>query len=286
MLRDAEFAASANVACADYCHNMARPSRYSDAELATAIAKASSWRGVLRNLGLLDSSSGAIRHARAKADDLALDYAHFSGQQGWTEAQLRAAVRASHPWDEVSKKLGLDGAASASTLPGHAARLRIDSRHFTERKEANDVSNLRPDISRLDRAGPMFAAAWFTLCGWDVSWPLEPSRFDLLVTRGAENRRVQVKTTTVRVGETWKVYLSNSRGQRKTYDPSEIDDFFVITGDFACFLIPLQVVGGLHAIHVNSYGRFKVQAFGTCAQSASTAEQGDGSSPAVGTPGA
>lgn len=176
---------------------MARSSRYSDAELATAIAKASSWRGVLRKLGLLDSSSGAIRHARARADDLALDYAHFSGQRGWTEAGLRAAVRASHSWDEVYKKLGLEGAVSASTLPGHAARLRIDSRHFAARKEAGDVSKLWPNLSRLDRAGPMIAAAWFTLCGWDVSWPLEPSRFDLLVTRGAATRRIQVKTTTV-----------------------------------------------------------------------------------------
>lgn len=237
---------------------MARSSRYSDAELATAIAKASSWRGVLRNLELLDSSSGAIRHARARADDLALDYAHFSGQRGWTEAQLRAAVRASHSWDDVSKKLGLNESASAS-LPGHAARLRIDSRHFTARKEASDVSNLRPDISRVDRAGPMVAAAWFTLCGWDVSWPLEPSRFDLLVTRGAETRRIQVKTTTVRIGETWKVYLSNSRGQRKAYEPSEVDDFFVVTGSFDLYMIPLRVVGGVHAIHLSSYQRFRLQ---------------------------
>ncbi|KAM9867155.1 hypothetical protein ACIFOC_00071 [Leucobacter aridicollis] len=251
--------ASGDVVCPDYCHNMARSSRYSDAELATAIAKARSWRGVLRNLGLLDSSSGAIRHARARADDLALGYAHFSGQRGWTEAQLRSAVRASHSWDEVSKKLGLNESASAYTLPGHAARLRIDSRHFTERKEANHVSNMRPDISRVDRAGPMVAAAWFTLCGWDVSWPLEPSRFDLLVTRGAETRRIQVKTTTVRVGETWKVYLSTSRGQRKAYEPSEVDDFFVIAGGFDLYMIPLWVAGGLHAIHLSGYQEYRVQ---------------------------
>ena len=144
---------------------MARSSRYSDAELATAIAKASSWRGVLRNLGLLDSSSGAIRHARARADNLALDYAHFSGQRGWTEARLRSAVRASHSWKEVSKKLGLDESASASTLPGHAARLRIDSRHLTAQDRRADAGEVSPSLANLDRAGPMLAAAWFTLCG-------------------------------------------------------------------------------------------------------------------------
>lgn len=241
---------------------MARSSRYSDAELATAIAKASSWRGVLRNLGLLDSSSGAIRHARTRADKLAISYAHFESQRGWTEAQLRSAVRASFSWDEVSKKLGLDGSSTASTLPGHAVRLRIASGHFTERNKSSDLGDLRPDVSRVDRAGPMLAAAWFTLCGWDVSWPLEPSRFDLLVTRGVETRRIQVKTTTVRVGEAWKAYLSNTRSQRRTYDPSEIDDFFVITADFDLCLIPLEIVGGLHAIHLGGFQRFRLQSLG------------------------
>lgn len=250
---------TANVVCTDYRFNMVRSLRYSDSELTNAIAKATSWRGVLRILGLLDSSSGAIRHARTRADGLAINYAHFVGQRGWTEAQLRAAVRASNSWDQVSKILSLDEASTASALPGHAARLGIDSRHFAERKRSGDLSDLRPDIGRLDRAGPMLAAAWFILCGWDVSWPLEPSRFDLLVSRGVETRRIQVKTTTVRVGEAWKVYLSNTRSQRRTYDPSEIDDFFVITADLDLYLIPLQAVGGLHAIHLSGYERFKVQ---------------------------
>ncbi|GAB93075.1 hypothetical protein GORHZ_205_00170 [Gordonia rhizosphera NBRC 16068] len=104
----------------------------------------------------------------------------------------------------------------------------------------------------------MLAAAWFALSGHDVSWPLEPSRYDLLVSTSDGIRRVQVKTTTVRVGHTWKVYLSTAHRERKTYDPDEIDDFFVIAGDLAYYLIPVSAVGGLHAIHLSAYDRFRL----------------------------
>jgi hypothetical protein len=72
-------------------------------------------------------------------------------------------------------------------------------------------------------------------------------------------RRVQVKTTRTRAGGTWKVYLSTSHGERRTYDPHEIDDFFIIDGDLNYYLIPIEAVGGLHAIHLRSYGRYRVE---------------------------
>ncbi|MFP5315592.1 MAG: group I intron-associated PD-(D/E)XK endonuclease [Actinomycetes bacterium] len=116
----------------------------------------------------------------------------------------------------------------------------------------------QPDISCLDRAGSLLAAAWFALCGCDVSWPLEPSRYDLLVDSEKGFRRVQVKTTSVRVADTWKVYLSTTHRERTTYDPDEIDDFFVVDGDLAYYLIPVSVVGGLHAIHLSAYRHFRL----------------------------
>lgn len=103
----------------------------------------------------------------------------------------------------------------------------------------------------------MLAAAWFTLCGNDVSWPLEPSRYDLLVATNAGILRVQVKTTTTRVGATWKVYLSTSSGGRRTYGHDEIDIFFIVDGDMNYYLIPVVAVGGLHAIHLRGYDRFR-----------------------------
>lgn len=143
-------------------------------------------------------------------------------------------------------------------LKGHAARLGVDATHLAQQPRSAEDCSTRPDFAHLDRAGPLLAAAWFTMCGQDVSWPLEPSRYDLLVGTRDGIRRVQVKTTTVRAGDTWKVYLSTSRRGRRLYDPDEIDDFFVIDGRLHCYLIPVPVVGGLHAIHLRGYERYRL----------------------------
>lgn len=100
------------------------------------------------------------------------------------------------------------------------------------------------------------AAAWFELCGFPVSWPLEPSRYDLLVWRRGLAERIQVKTTTLREGSTWKVQLSTSRKEVHTYGPEEIDQFFIIDGDLNYHLIPLHVVGGFKAISLSAYSAY------------------------------
>jgi hypothetical protein len=230
---------------------------YSDEQLVNAIAAATSWRGLLRALGLNGTSSSAMRSVRSNADRLGVDYGHFRGQRRWTEAHLRAAIAASTTWADAADHRGLQGASAVSMVKGHAARLGLDVNHLTVPPAAVTPSEMHPDIAHLDRAGSLLAAAWFTMCGRDISWPLEPSRYDLLVGTAAGIRRVQVKTT-VRVGVTWKAYLSTSRRERRTYDPDELDDFFVIDGDIAYYLIPVAAVGGLHAIHLRNYDQFRL----------------------------
>lgn len=236
---------------------MSRNRTYTDVQLAEAIAASRSWRGALRELGLAATSAGAMRSIRSHANRLGIDYSHFTGQRRWTEDGLRTAIAAGDTWADVVGSLGLDGASAVASIKGHAARIGIDVAHLAGRSTTVQ-SVFQPDISRLHRAGSLLAAAWFALCGRDVSWPLEPSRYDLLVGTERGIRRVQVKTTTVRVGDTWKVYLSTTHRERKTYDPDEIDDFFIVDGDLAYYLIPVSVVGGLHMIHLSAYGRFRL----------------------------
>lgn len=236
---------------------MAQERRYTDDQLTAAVASAQSWRGTLRELGLSGTSSGSMRSVRARAEALDLDYRHFTGQRRWTEDELGSAVRDATTWTDAALRLGLSGGSGVATVKGHAARLGLDTSHLVATGEGVTDAP-RPDLARLDRAGPLLAAAWFTLSGADVSWPLEPARYDLLVTTRGGTRRVQVKTTTTRAGATWKVYLSTSRRGRQTYSPDEIDDFFVIDGELRQYLIPAVVVGGLHAIHVGAYGRYQV----------------------------
>lgn len=170
---------------------------------------------------------------------------------------MRAAIEGAGTWAEALGRLGVAD-ASVTTLKAHAARLGIEAQHLAARPLGSDERGLRPDTANLSRAGSLLAAAWFAMCGHDVAWPLEPSRFDLPVSSAEGIRRVQVKTTTAKAGNSWKVYLSTSGGGRRVYGLDEVDDFFIIDGDLSCYLIPVRVVGGLQAVHLRSYGRYRL----------------------------
>jgi hypothetical protein len=145
-------------------------------------------------------------------------------------------------------------------LRGHAERLGLDVVHLrpVAREAAHDRQWPAAHPAYLSRAGSHLSAAWFAMRGWDVAWPLEPCRYDLLVTKDSHLLRVQVKTTTVRVGDTWTVWLSKARKSRVTYDSDEIDYFFVIDGCLRFYLLPLAAVGGLHQIHLSGYDGYRV----------------------------
>jgi len=235
------------------------PSRsYADEQLVRAIASATSWRGALRDLGLLGTSAGAMRSVRKRADGLGLDYSHFRGQRRWTESALREAVGLATSWPEVVESLQLEGTEDVSRLKGHASRVGLDTSHFVEQSPVESGSAAVPTASNLARAGSLLAASWYTLDGSSVSWPLEPSRYDLIVDNGLELRRVQVKTTSTLAGRSWKVYISTSGGKRQTYGVDEIDEFSIIDGDLNFYRIPVADVGGLQAIHLSSYERYRL----------------------------
>ena len=234
--------------------------RYSDAQLTEAVYSATSWRGVLRELGLTATSASAIRSVRMHANRLGLDHSHFRGQRRWTDQQLVDAVAAGRSWAQVAELLGLAGGSSTTTLRGHAARLNLDVGHIAKDKPSPTPGTpLQPLRAHLGRAGALLAAAWFELSGCSVSWPLEPCRYDLLVWMNGTAQRVQVKTATVKQGTSFTAWISTTGGlRRKTYDPDEIDHFFVIDGDFAYYLIPASVVGGLTAIQLSAYEHYRL----------------------------
>ncbi|MGF6824366.1 hypothetical protein M2317_003295 [Microbacterium sp. ZKA21] len=236
---------------------MTRRTRYSDEELVAAVQAAGSWRDVLRRLGAATTSGGSIKAVRDRADSLELDYSHFRGRTRWREEDLESAIVNATTWEGAVSALRMTDVPSVASLKGHAARLGVNVGHLAS-DQIEPVAEMLPDLGRLNRAGPMLAAAWFTLCGLDVAWPLEPCRYDLVVTSRTGARRVQVKTTTTRVDGSWKVFLSTTSGARHPYSPDEIDDFFVIDGDLKYYLIPIEVVGGRHALHLTAYERFGV----------------------------
>jgi hypothetical protein len=200
-----------------------------------------------------------MRSARHRADSLRLDYSHFTGQRRWTDDQLAGAVRNSRSWSQVVDSLGLKGGSSPTSVKAHAIRLALDIGHLQSERPTTQMSltDLCPALTHLPRAGSMLAAAWFTLCGHDVSWPLEPCRYDLLVVLD-HPVKIQVKTASVRSGTSWEVWLSSSGKERRIYDPEEIDYFFVIDGNLDYYLIPVAVVGGFHTIRLAAYAQYKL----------------------------
>lgn len=233
--------------------------QYSDAQLIDAVQTSRSWRGVLRTLGLAGTSAAAMRSVRAHADRLDLDYTHFTGQRRWTDQNLADAVDSATTWAQVAAALGLVGGSSITTIRGHAVRLGLDTAHLSASTPARlSGVEMRPQLAHLPRAGSLMAAAWFELCGCQVSWPLEPSRYDLLVWMADSAKRVQVKTTTVKQGRSWTVWISTTGKGRSTYDPDDIDFFFAIDGDLNFYLIPLPAVAGLTAIQLAAYPDYRV----------------------------
>lgn len=137
----------------------------------------------------------------------------------------------------------------------------IDASHFGRAAKPRPDEWLLPraDLQNLPRSGSLLAAAWFSMCGYDVSWPLEPSRYDLVALRDRDVLRVQVKTTRIKQSGKWVVMLSKTRRVREVCDPDEIDHFFVIDGDFNYYLIPTACVGGRHGITLSGYEHFRVE---------------------------
>jgi hypothetical protein len=98
-----------------------------------------------------------------------------------------------------------------------------------------------------------------------VSWPLEPARYDLLVWQAEAAVRTQVKTATTKRGRSWAVWLSTTGRVRRPYSPDEVDQFFVIDGDFRYYLIPVGVVGGFTSIQLSSYAGYLLPKLGDLA---------------------
>lgn len=231
---------------------------YTDEQLTAAVAESRSWRMVLSALGLRGTSAGSKRSVQRHADRLGLDYAHFTGQRKWSDRELADAVASNFSWHEVTTALRLASTSSNSIVRGHAVRLGLDTRHLERRNAPDPLVVPSPKRANLARAGTLLAAAWFELTGSEVSWPLEPCRYDLLVTRERQIERIQVKTTTYWKAGSWQASLRCTATFRGPYDPDDIDKFFIVDGDLVSYLVPISAVAGRGAIQLSAYQSFRL----------------------------
>ena len=238
-----------------------------DAQLIDAVAGSSNWRDVMRKLGLNANSAGAIRIVRRDVERLELDTSHFRGKRIWSDAQLRRAVMNSQSWDELIGTLGLAPGSGDGRIrvKAHAIRLGLDLSHL-EKPPGNSSgpAEVKPDLRYLRDAATSLAASWFTLCGFSVAIPTEPTLYDLLVVMQAGIKRVQVKTTTCYSKDGWTVavgrrsYSVGNRARRIPYDPESIDWFFIVDGDMTIYIIPSRIIAGRVGILLHTYRKYIV----------------------------
>lgn len=221
----------------------------------------------MRSLGIQTNSEGVLRRIRRDVLRLKLDVSHFKGSRTWDDATLVRAVAAARTWDDVLTSLGINdpGKETRLRIQGHATRLGLDVSHleFRNRDRAERVI-VQPDLRHLREAGPSIAAAWFLLRGFTVSLPIEPAVFDLLVSMPGGVKRVQAKTTTGRNRDSWlarvgrRPYSVGNQAPLTTYDPDDIDLFFIVDGDLNVYVIPSHDVAGRTTIMLHRYTRFIV----------------------------
>jgi len=207
----------------------------------------------MRELGQNATSAGAIRIIRRDAVRLGLDTSHFRGKRRWSDGQLRRAVSESRSWDEVLDALGLaiDSGGTRTHVRSHAIRLGLNFSHLEpDVPIAPEPPTLKPDLKHLREAGASLAATWFTLCGYNVLFPIEPAVYDLVVAMRDGLSRVQVKTTTHYSKSGWLIsigrrpYSIGNNLPLVPYDPDVIDYFFIIDGDLNRYLIPSRAIAG------------------------------------------
>lgn len=100
------------------------------------------------------------------------------------------------------------------------------------------------------------AIAHFTELGYIVSIPLTDSqKYDLIVDIDSLLYRVQVKTTTFKVGNVYQVLLKTNGGNKtrtteSLFDNSESDILFIWCDDGSMFSIPTLEISNTHTLNL------------------------------------
>lgn len=114
-------------------------------------------------------------------------------------------------------------------------------------------------------AGLGVAIGWFAINGVTISLPLTDSQdYDLIVDINDKLGRVQVKTTTFKKGDFYRVNLRVCGGNRsgqtiKHFDKTKVEHLFVYTKTGDKYFIPSQSITSTNQLTLNqSFDKYKV----------------------------
>lgn len=155
------------------------------------------------------------------------------------------------------RHLALDAGVSLSELPGQA--WSCDPIPLTDLP-----FKMKHEPTRLRKAGVALASAWFLSRGYEVSLPLEPVTYDLVVESEAGFKKIQVKTTNGNVARLLRTsygkthFPSTGNYGTSIYREDEVDFFFICTGSGDRYLIPWSITGEKGRISLARYANFKL----------------------------
>jgi hypothetical protein len=238
----------------------------SDTELTRAVAASNSWRGLMRALGLPETSPKIILRIKQDITRLALNTSHFTMRNTWSEGQLKRAIANAHSWSDLLPALGLQPGSDDGRMrvKANARRLGLDVSRLESTADIKEPFHRHPDLKHLRQAATSLAACWFSLCGFNTAIPAEPTVYDLLVSEPDGIKRVQVKTTTHNSKNGWMIqvgrrpYSVANNARLVPYDPDVIDWFFVVDGELSMYLIPSQIIAGRVMILLRTYHKYIV----------------------------
>lgn len=123
-----------------------------------------------------------------------------------------------------------------------------------------------PNPRKQGNAGLGIAIAYLTRLGVDVAIPLtDTQRYDLVIVHDEGMERVQVKTTTMRQGNSYFVGLATIGGNKtqtkaRKFDPTDYEWLFVVCGDATAYMIPsLTITTGTTLLLSRRYERYRLQ---------------------------
>ena len=194
----------------------------------------------------------------------------------YTDDQLTAAVASARRWADVMEALGKGRGASSRHVKAAAERLGLDLAHLKFGPilpQGPHPFQGQKHFGAKGRGGLATAASWFLERGYNVSIPMEPGPYDMIVESDSGLKRVQVKTTrhmdagsgrhVVRLAR--NIYdpsmPNNAAGRYRTvqYAADEVDLFFIITGDGKHYLLPFEVTNGQMSLSLEEkYGAFLI----------------------------
>ncbi|QMU67926.1 HNH endonuclease signature motif containing protein [Streptacidiphilus sp. P02-A3a] len=135
--------------------------RYSDADITTAVTRATSMRQVALELGAVPAS-GTLSHLRVRVERLGLDLSHFplmpaaSGELAISRAEILAAAESSTSVRDCARRLGL-GEDSASRKQLRAALDHLGVRLGTTARRGDRPELPSEDLATHARSSSSFA---------------------------------------------------------------------------------------------------------------------------------